>query len=550
MVQLAERPLTPTVAVVDAPAVPEATSPRPLLRLACHAAAELPLVVLAAVQLLRGWRPLSDDAAIAWRSWEVFSTHLPMVGPYTQPSGTLVAHGLGPVEYLLLAIPVHLDPGQGALWGSVLVCVASAAMAIEAAWSAGRGPAAVLVSAALALVVLTRPDMVLALPWNPAFGLFWLIAAIATSWAVAAGSRRWWPVAVLAASIAAQSHELFLLPAAGACVAAPLLAGRPGTGHGRFFDRHWLGTGLTTAGLLWLLPVLQQLTGHPGNLSLLWRSAATRRIGLLPALGGLGAAVRPFPEWLHIPERGSALGTFFYTLGTFTGPRVWAVVVVGALVAVAVAARRAGRRRLFALAAMAAIVDTGAVASVALSPWTSLLKFTYLDALWWPVGMVTLAALAGDLAVALRPLLARLAARVPPTRRAALTAGVLSVVALGLAATVGEAPLVASELRPYGGWSAVTGSEQATAAVAQVAPEGPFRLQVRGGPRGYAGFAFESATAYQLLTEGFEPRFAAGTATTNFGSWTVAPSRAETVTVVLRGHSTVLAGVRLSVPQG
>ena len=37
-----------------------------LLRVVCHLVAEVPLVVIALVELVDGWRPTSDDAIAAW----------------------------------------------------------------------------------------------------------------------------------------------------------------------------------------------------------------------------------------------------------------------------------------------------------------------------------------------------------------------------------------------------------------------------------------------------------------------------------------------------
>src|SRR5579884_842913 len=74
-----------------------------LPRAVCHLAAEVPLVVLMIAEMAMGWRPMSDNAGIAWRSWYLFSGHFPLVGQYTVPNGTQLAHGLGPVQYWFLA---------------------------------------------------------------------------------------------------------------------------------------------------------------------------------------------------------------------------------------------------------------------------------------------------------------------------------------------------------------------------------------------------------------------------------------------------------------
>ena len=111
------------------------------MRVVCHLAAEVPILVVAAVEMARGWRPLFDDATIAWRSWDVFSPHTPLVGHMT--TSKELAYALGPLENWLLAVPVRLDSGQGALWGSALACVVAGVLVIEAARSTGGWPGGV-----------------------------------------------------------------------------------------------------------------------------------------------------------------------------------------------------------------------------------------------------------------------------------------------------------------------------------------------------------------------------------------------------------------------
>jgi len=90
----------------------------------CHLAAEVPILVIAAVEMSRGWRPLFDDATIAWRSWDVFSPHSPLVGHMT--TSKQLAYGLGPLENWIVAVPVRLEAGQGATWGRALAWVVAA----------------------------------------------------------------------------------------------------------------------------------------------------------------------------------------------------------------------------------------------------------------------------------------------------------------------------------------------------------------------------------------------------------------------------------------
>jgi hypothetical protein len=534
-------------------------------RVACHIFAEAPLLVLVLVQMAKGWRPISDNAAIAWRSWDVFSLHLPLVGQYTVPAGSHTAYGLGPLEFWILAIPVRLDPGQGALWGGVLACVVAIALGIEAARAVAGPLGSGLAAAAVSMLVLTRPDLALALPWNPAFGAFWLLAALAAAWATASGRLGWWGVVVLAASIAAQAHEIFAPAAAAVCVLSPAIGWPFRRADGTWRSRHWLAIGMATAAALWTAPVVQQLTGRPGNLTLLWnsvgrasgglheRSGASSSVGFSKALSALGAAVRPFPEWLHIPPRGSALTAFFYTVGTFSGPRGWTVVVLLALLAAAGLALWRGHVGVGALCSVAVIADVAAVITVATTSSRSLEKFAYLDVVWWVVGMLTWIALVAAVAGAAASLghhvrrlqRPRLQELLRPRAMLATCAALGLAAALSVASLVTNWRLVASELQPYGGWPTIAATQRAASAVEHVAPREPFLLRVRGGPATLAGFAFTGGTAYELRTAGYEPRFRRGTATINFGSWTAARPGLPVVTIYLHGDSLRLSRVTL-----
>src|SRR5260221_10296024 len=117
------------------------------LRAGAHVLAWLPFVFAAARSVATGWRPVSDNAAIALRSWDVLTAHAPLVGQATRLAGGV--YDLGPLQYWLLTLPVHVDPLHGVLWGAALWCMVAASLTIEAAWAAaggacGRFPTAVV----------------------------------------------------------------------------------------------------------------------------------------------------------------------------------------------------------------------------------------------------------------------------------------------------------------------------------------------------------------------------------------------------------------------
>lgn len=82
----------------------------------------------------RGSPVTADGGAIALRAWDVLTPYGPLVGQATQLCNG--AFDPGPLQYWLLAIPVHLDPREGVVWGAALWCMVACSLAIEAAWSA------------------------------------------------------------------------------------------------------------------------------------------------------------------------------------------------------------------------------------------------------------------------------------------------------------------------------------------------------------------------------------------------------------------------------
>ena len=194
------------------------------LRLVCHLAAELPLALLSIRSMTTGWRPTSDDAVVAWRAWDVMSTHPTLLGAPTH--ATELGHqgfAPGPALSWLLAVPVHIDPLQGTLWGSTLVALAAVALAIEAGWAAGGRWGAIGAAATALTVGTTETAILMNLPWTPWQGALWMIAALACAWATSTGRWRWWPACVATGSIAAQAHIVFALTAVAVCLVSPLL---------------------------------------------------------------------------------------------------------------------------------------------------------------------------------------------------------------------------------------------------------------------------------------------------------------------------------------
>lgn len=412
-----------------------------------------PFVAGLVVDLAHGWLPLGDDAVIADRSWLALGSHGPLLGQVTvATAGGHPTYDLGPLLYWLLAVPVHVDPVHGVLWGAALWSTVAVALTVAAAHRT-FGPAGALVAGATFPVLAAGVPMVALDPtWNPSIGLCWYVAAAGAGIATAAGHRWWLPVLVVTGSVAAQCH-LSLAASFPLLVPVALLVGVAGERRGE--RRAWLapvGVGVVAALVCWTAPVVQQLTGHPGNLTAL--ATATGHgvdLGWVRALHTLGTTLGVPPLWWRQIER----FTFHQFVAIYTtGSIPLAVAAEVAVAATAVGAWRTGRRPLAAAAVVTLVLSAALVAVVAHFPLADLLALGYTVRPAYVVGILTWAVLAWAAEVVVAVLLrrARRAGRPDgaPARPAAhdrrrprvaatgAAAGVLAAVALVAVAVVAE----------------------------------------------------------------------------------------------------------------
>ena len=525
------------------------------LRVVCHLAAELPIVVFGIVELARGWRPLFDNAVLALRSWQVFGPHSPLVGH--QMAVSVDGHavfGPGPLQSWILAVPVRIDPAQGALWGGVIAVVVAVALGVEASWAVGGWPAAATASASVLVFALVRPELVLDVVWNVWFALLFLVCAFCSALATASGHLRWWPVAVVSASVVVQCQAAYGPPAVALCLVAPLLGLAVRRRRGERCGGGWWIVGVAVGAVVWAAPVAQEATARPGNLTLLARAAGGSggTVGWHAALRALGGATRLLPDWVHPLPTGGALARFFGVAAMVSGPAWWGLAVLGLLVVIATLAWRTGRTVLAVLSALTAAFAIGALATVATIPVSQFVVLGYLGALLVPVGIavwVTFVWAGGAVAVAGlrrwrsggdagtqapggRPA-TWVDAVIRSTVGVALAGLSTAVLVVGLGSMDGPAPTLV-------GWPAVRAADAATAAALQVAPKKPFGLRLEGLPTSEA-FAVETAVAYRLVSHGLDPRPTAAVAFPTFGR----PPRDGPTVVVTAGGPGRAASARL-----
>jgi hypothetical protein len=360
-----------------------------LLRVIAHLAAWLPFVT-GTVRLVRdGWFPLGDNAAIALRSWNSLTAHGPLVGQATR-----LAHGVfdpGPLEYWLLAIPVHISPAHGILWGATICCMAAVSVAIEAAWAAGGELAGLAASALTIGMVLWLPAIAVPPSWNPSFGAIFFLAALAAAWAVLCGHRGWWPALVVTASIASQAHLMFAL-ASVTLVLLTLVVGVIDTVRAKparaTAGYRWVIIGVLLGVACWIGPFIQQFTSRDGNLSKLIANSESGlgpRTGWVFAVKAISAAVQPVPLWWKSSLSAGRIASEISAHSPWPGVIALLILVV----AIAAALGPLRSRRLAALAAVTLVLSLGALvtySSIPVRP-TTLLTLAYLIMLILPIGV-------------------------------------------------------------------------------------------------------------------------------------------------------------------
>lgn len=324
-------------------------------RLAAHLAAWIPFAIGAIRSVQQDSPVIADGAVIALRSWDVLTPYGPLVGQATQ-----LRHGAfdpGPLQYWLLAIPVHIDPRAGLVWGAALWCMVAASLAIEAARSAFGAFGALAASGIIIGTVAWQPLIAAQPYWNPWLGVIFFLATLAAGLAVVSGRRLWWPVLIFAASVAAQAHLMFAL-ASAALVLVALVAGLADTIRARA-GYWWAALGLLVGAACWIAPLIQQFTSRRGNLSLLIASLGARQpAGAAFGLKALTASALPPTVWWQ-PSLSFRLEGIASQIGGRTP--AFGVAVLALTAAVLVVAVRPLRSRRLAALATVSLLTSGAV---------------------------------------------------------------------------------------------------------------------------------------------------------------------------------------------
>jgi hypothetical protein len=256
----------PEAAPVGAPDATDGPHPLGWPTWALVAAVLVPLVIGAAHFFadLRGYHAVNDNA-LNELVVRAMPGRLPLIGPYARNTWS---HP-GPLLYFLLWPMYHLFGADSAAMavGALVINGAAVATVVAIARRWGGWSLALPLTLVLALISVRLPHGYVADPWNPALTVLPFGAFLLLTWAATCGDRWGLPVAAFVGSFCVQTHVGYLLlviPLLGwALVRVGMRARRRGERGGFWVPLAW------TAGVLvvvWAPPVIQQFTGHPGNL--------------------------------------------------------------------------------------------------------------------------------------------------------------------------------------------------------------------------------------------------------------------------------------------
>jgi hypothetical protein len=359
---------------------------RHLITLAAGLGAAVPVIVATVDAVRSHWEPGADQGIIATRAYDVLGSHTPLVGQYTL-AGRVTGHvtyGLGPMLYWLIALPARF--GTPAAITLTMGAVNTLAIVGAVALARRRGGPVLMLAAAVAIALMCRSlaaetfhDV-----WNPSAGLFPFTLLLFLCWSVASGDAWLLPVVVVVASFVVQAHLMYLPPTAGLLAVA--LVGLAATRRPRL-SRRTIAIGAVTllaVAACWTAPAIDELTHHPGNATLVVRSASTREPTLGAAVGwhAVVRAVGWVPWWLHAP---ADRWTRKYDVRAPAGGvrTATAIALLGALVLAA--ALGAWRRRpdVAAAAAIGLVLCAAIAAEAAHTPVPRVLSATLGYTMWW-----------------------------------------------------------------------------------------------------------------------------------------------------------------------
>jgi hypothetical protein len=348
-----------------------------------YVAAALPALLATIVITTKWWSPQSDWADELLHVVDVGGSHTPLVGVYSRDGWS---HP-GPLLFYALAPFYRLLGQRGLLVGTGVINVASLVGAVAVArrratdWAAPLGALA-----GLALCASLTPSL-LVNSWNPYVAVLPFFAMVVCAWAVIDGDTRMAPWMVLTGSFSVQCHVGYAVLVGTVWLAtfACWVASRRrsvGLSDHPAPKRSTLVAVVLVGAACWAPPILQQLTGHPGNLSAMAKfllHSDEPRFGWSGAEKSMSFDLSPHVPWINGRDTGA--GVLLASSNPLIGLTVFALVV-----ALGVLAWRLGRRSAARLAFVSALIIVAGTFSIAqiMGPAVS-----YLVRWSWVIAAVT-----------------------------------------------------------------------------------------------------------------------------------------------------------------
>jgi hypothetical protein len=224
------------------------------------------------------WFPLGDIAQTELRVRDVWSAHPPLIGlPGRIGSYPNQGSHPGPLSFYALW-PSYAVLGSSSFalqCASVVVQFGAMAVALWIAWRRGGIRVALAIGAVLAVLAHNLGVAILIEPWNPYLPVMTWVVLLCSVWSVCCDDFLFLPFAIVAGSFCMQTHISYVAPVCGLVALAFVWAAvtwwrRRGDGAAQ--RQVWLpaGIALVLGGLAWLPPIIEEATGHPGNLTVIW----------------------------------------------------------------------------------------------------------------------------------------------------------------------------------------------------------------------------------------------------------------------------------------
>jgi hypothetical protein len=277
--------------------------------IACAALVVAAPVVAALIRALGADYVVSGDQAIvAARAYDVFTSRFPLVGGFSTATYIVdePTYHPGPLLFWLLALPARLS------WTAALPVVMAAVNVASAtgvlAIARRRGGDGLMLATGVALVLAfgsLRSDALRDV-WNPAAAVIPFTLLIFLCWSLACGELRLLPLAVLVASFTIHCHLAYAIPSLlvlAVGLTGLLVRRQPGAG------RWWVAGGVVAL-LCWSGPLIDQglaLAGSDddhGNLGTLVDAgtAGEESLGSVAGAHAVERALGVSPWWLHGPQ--------------------------------------------------------------------------------------------------------------------------------------------------------------------------------------------------------------------------------------------------------